>query len=223
MQFFISSGGKSLYWQTTRAIPSAPWKTNLISRSFSVRAAAPTSPLLAKKYCPWLKRLCNRLKISMRSASRSFLRKPYLAYLFLSHRCHFCDYRAFQDTSEYFPEAFIAVPETQAENVISDLTGSGHSVGLIPPAFSSTPMCNLKQKTTILFASRSMRTRCMCTSTKTTPCQVYSIPLERLLNETVVIFRLFTLPETNTFYQDFRKLNHCYTVDSYELLKRASL
>ena len=41
----------------------------------------------------------------------------------------------FKYMSTHFPEATIAVPETQAENVVSDLTDSGHSVGLISAGF----------------------------------------------------------------------------------------
>lgn len=99
----------------------------------------------------------------------------------------------FKYMSTHFPEATIAVPETQAEN---------HDF-ICEPVFEDTMYVYVHKNHP--FAS------------------LESISLERLFNETVVIFRLFMLPETNTFYQDFRKLRHCYTVDSYELLKKSVL
>ena len=130
----------------------------------------------------------------------------------------------FKYMSEHFPEASIAVPETQAENVISDLTGSGHSVGLISAGFLKHTYVQSQAENHDFICEPVYEDTMYVYVHKNHPFAKFnSIPLERLLNETVVIFRLFMLPETNTFYQDFRKLNHCYTVDSYELLKKSIL
>ena len=130
----------------------------------------------------------------------------------------------FKYMSTHFPEATIAVPETQAENVVSDLTGSGHSVGLISAGFLKHSYVQTQAENHDFICEPVYEDTMYVYVHKNHPfASLKSIPLERLFNETVVIFRLFMLPETNTFYQDFRKLRHCYTVDSYELLKKSVL
>lgn len=130
----------------------------------------------------------------------------------------------FKYMSTHFPDANIAVPETQAENVISDLTGSGHSIGLISAGFLKHSYVQAQAENHDFICEPVYEDKMFVYVHKNHPFSALkSIALERLLNETVVIFRLFMLPETNTFYQDFRKLNHCYIVDSYELLKKSLL
>lgn len=122
--------------------------------------------------------------------------------------------------NDHFPEASISVPETQSENIVSDLISSGHSIGLVSAGFLTHSYVKKNAENHNFVFEPVYEDSLFLFVHKNHPLsQLDSVCMEQLTNETVIIFRLFVLPDTNTFYQDFKNLKRCYSVDNYELLK----
>ena len=122
--------------------------------------------------------------------------------------------------NDHFPEASISVPETQSENIIRDLIASGHSIGLVSAGFLTHSYVKKNAENhDFVFEPVYEDSLFLFVNKKHPLSQLEHVCLDQLTDETVVIFRLFVLPDTNTFYQDFKNLKRCYSVDNYELLK----
>lgn len=120
-----------------------------------------------------------------------------------------------------YPETNLTIPETQTENIINDLISTGHSIGVVASGNITYPYIKRKAENHDFAFEPVFEDSLYVFVHKSNPlCHYSTIHLDQLINKRVIIYRLFVLPDKNTFYHDFRKLNHLYTVDNYELLKK---